>query len=279
MSKAPERDPHPKTRVARSVIRHQKEQHERASWQTTDGYATENNARRQGYVQYTSVEGGLLRCNESLFPNSSIQVHIRRKLESVRPVRVLDFGCGAFAMGNELRKEFSPEVVQLTGTTIGDPRTQEQKDQHEGNTVEFIATTNSPIPRLKSERRQFDLIVSRLVFMHAVHPLRLVERLYELLAPGGELRCDFNARILESVFAGESSDTKKDRLRRMFDDLKSTGVDIEITDDHLFITKPLRGHNTISFSRWCELVSPAVKSNAECSMIPFGPKIVLYTLK
>ena len=131
---------------------------------------------------------------------------------------------------------------------------------------------------LVREKREFDLIVSHLTLQHVVHPLRHIERLYGLLAPGGELRCDLDLPILLSLVKGGNAAVNEKIIKDMFAQLQEKGIGVEATDEHIFLRKPLRGGEKLSLSAWYELVPPTERDNLERNIVPFGPRIVMYKL-
>ncbi len=220
----------PPTSLLRA-LKYAEEKSVREARENTVGGAVE---KRYGVLKTSLSELGV-----RLFGERNGVISYVRRLVRDNPqkttVRVLDFGCGRNAAMRALsKKHFGRGVsLEVTGVSVGDPRSKEERAFDAKHGVRFINQEGIRFSPSPGER--FDLIVSHFAFLHLHDPLLVLKNLYHSLEVGGELYSDFSMGELGRKFHdGEFLAEGRGEARRFLEQLRLSGVDIEINTDGVF---------------------------------------------
>ncbi len=103
-----------------------------------------------------------------------------------RDLNIADIGCGPGKISLWLSQQ-----VGTTGKVLAIDNSDSQLNILEkkilDNNISNIMTLNHDIYQIEQIKERFDLIFCRFLFVHLVEPLKIIEKLYNLLNPGGHL--------------------------------------------------------------------------------------------
>jgi SAM-dependent methyltransferase len=161
------------------------------------------------------------------------------ELRPVEPVKILDFGCGKNAALRDLIKQnVSGIEIEATGNSVGDPRSEEQKEFDRENNIKFIdqkeVTVTFPI-------NEYDIILSKMTFGHLPNPLQTLKKLYNSLKIGGIMYVEFPTRgwlsLANKFYDMTSYDKAIKQANDFIKELKESGIDIDSNGKRIVIKK------------------------------------------
>ena len=107
--------------------------------------------------------------------------HILEELEALRPVRLIDIGCGPGGFLSAVQKRF-PEI-RLSALDLSEEMVRETA-QRLGPAA---AATAGDAEHMPLESGQYDAVTCNMSIHHYPHPQDAVNEMYRILAPGGTL--------------------------------------------------------------------------------------------
>ena len=143
--------------------------------------------------RYHTLSAGLKEYGVELFGAENgvldlVKTKISLKRDSKLKIFVL--GAGSGKMARDLITELGQDAdkIDITELSLGDPRTQEEKDFDNNHNIKFL---EGDINETKFEKSSFDLVLSRMFMLHMIDPLRVTKKIYRSLTHGGEFYSDF----------------------------------------------------------------------------------------
>jgi len=206
---------------------------------------------------YTNLSSGLDKYESLLFDGRSLLEVIAemRDLFPDETINILDFGCGHNSALRELKQKYLGETpIHATGVSAGDPRTQEEKMFDESHQIAFI-DKDDDTPSLSLDT--YHIIMSRLAVGHLVDPLGALIELYNSLRQNGIMYIDFSINDLAKKFVRGVEGFRKsiEEARKVIDDVKTEGIDIQSDGKKLVIRK-----NVVPLSFAHVKISPIVST-------------------
>lgn len=115
--------------------------------------------------------------------DSQYYAHVRREIEPLLPFRIgrmLEIGCGRGETAAWIRN--GREISQTFGVEID-----ADAAVHAADKLDEVIPGNFEALELPAHYQDFDLILCLDVLEHLIDPWRAIQRIYEMLAPGGTL--------------------------------------------------------------------------------------------
>ncbi|MBY0110685.1 class I SAM-dependent methyltransferase [Patescibacteria group bacterium] len=195
------------------------------------------------YDRYAWLRTSLQEYNRRLWhKKGAITTRVRKLLEKHpgETIRVLDFGCGANQAMRELKQELGEVPVEVTGISVGDLRTPEEKRFDKKHRITFIDQKNLTF----RPDEKYHLIVSHLAFHSLPDPLRTLKELYVALEQGGVLR----VFMVPSDINWSNRDDAEEAITDLVQRARASGIKISYDSDKALLTlrknkKPLRFPN------------------------------------
>jgi SAM-dependent methyltransferase len=126
-----------------------------------------------------------------------------------------------------------------TGVSVGDPRTSDQRDKDRAAGLRFVEQESETLPFPSDEH--FDLIVSRMTFLHLFDPMRVLRQLYRHLEYGGEMRIHSDALVSQRVFSSNPTSDDAAAMQQVIDQLRAAGINIDVLTNagYVVVRKPV----------------------------------------
>lgn len=189
--------------------------------------------------RYHALDTGLSNYSKDLFGNENrlcelVEIGISKTKE--KPFRVLVLGAGAGRMAEELATKVGDRSkLQIVEISMGDPRTDAQKELDRQNNIQFI---NGDINTMRLDDNSYDLVISHMFMLHMVDPLRVIKKVSRSMKEGAELYADFTlTKFFVPRFRATSTKLPEDQASWVVSSARASGAEIFIDDTGLYYRK------------------------------------------
>ena len=222
---------------------------------------------------YSILRSTLAEYERNLLPQDetllSVLEDIRKAYPERSPLRVLDFGCGDATAIRDFSQTAKSEGmnIDLTGISVGDIRTREQKEYDREHGINFIDQEKSI---LALPANHFDVVLSRWTFLHLANPLQTLKKIVRSLKPGGRAYIHWPNGFLEYKCAS------REASERIMEILKASSSDMTFGWDDFGVMLSVEKHTEDARLRFPEIY---LKQGTPRDFLGNETQDLLYTLR
>jgi len=175
--------------------------------------------------RYHELDKGLSEYSIDLFGREDaltdlVKIGLAKKKD--KQFRMLVLGAGTGKMADELTAKLgSPKNLHITELGLGDPRTEESKKFDIEHNIKFI---DGDINNVKFDESSFDLVVSRMLMLHMVDPLRVIKKISSLMRKDGEFFADFRPQDFSVKFRETRTKTPEAQATTTIENARKKGA-------------------------------------------------------